>query len=96
MNLKETDLFWTAIITILSVAYPILFQVISQLEEKYSSDHIVELFKKEMVNKCFKREFFFNGTNTMETFKFPCIGYFSLIHTYKREYQNQIKRILKT
>ena len=58
MNLKETDLFWTAIITILSVAYPILFQVISQLEEKYSSDHIVELFKKEMVNKWFKRNLF--------------------------------------
>lgn len=54
---------------------------------------LVTVIQSSITNK---REFFFNGTNTMETFKFPCIGYFSLIHTNKREYQNQIKRILKT
>ncbi len=49
----EIALYATATITILSVAYPILFQVIARLDEKYLSDHIVSLFNKEPANKLF-------------------------------------------
>lgn len=38
---------------ILGVAYPILLQVISKLDEKYSSTHIVQLFKQEKERKIF-------------------------------------------
>ncbi len=41
------DLCIYFVIAILSVAYPILLQVISRLDEKYSSIVIVDLFKKE-------------------------------------------------
>ncbi len=44
----------TATITILGIAYPILLQVISRLDEKYSSEHILELFNKEISKRTFK------------------------------------------
>ncbi len=42
------------IVTILGIAYPILFQVVSRLDEKYSSMLILELFNKEKERKVFK------------------------------------------
>jgi len=42
------------IVTILGIAYPILFQVVSRLDEKYSSMLILELFSKEKERKVFK------------------------------------------
>lgn len=42
------------IVTILGVAYPILFQVVSRLDEKYSSNSIIDLFKKEKSQKLFR------------------------------------------
>lgn len=42
------------IVTILGIAYPILFQVVSRLDEKYSSILILDLFNKERERKIFK------------------------------------------
>jgi hypothetical protein len=41
------------IVAILGIAYPVLFQVISGLDEKYSSEVILELFNKEKERKYF-------------------------------------------
>lgn len=41
------------VVAILAIAYPILFQVVSQLDAKYSSIHIVNLFDKEIDKKFF-------------------------------------------
>jgi hypothetical protein len=41
------------IAAILGIAYPILLEVISRLDEKYSSQIIVDLFSKEKENKFF-------------------------------------------
>jgi hypothetical protein len=41
------------IVALLGVAYPIMFQVISSLDEKYSSQNILELFNKEKERKLF-------------------------------------------
>ncbi|MGO1672067.1 MAG: hypothetical protein ACTHYC_14675 [Sphingobacterium sp.] len=52
--MTEIGYYITATITILGIAYPVLLQVISRLDEKYSSDHIVSLFKLEWEWKYFK------------------------------------------
>ncbi|MBP6872640.1 MAG: hypothetical protein KBC43_11595 [Bacteroidales bacterium] len=41
------------IVAILGIAYPILFQVVSSLDEKYSSILIMDLFNKEKVRRYF-------------------------------------------
>jgi hypothetical protein len=41
------------IVALLGIAYPILFQVVSRLDEKYSSNQIIELFNKERPRKLF-------------------------------------------
>lgn len=41
------------IVAILGIAYPILFQVVSRLDEKYSSNSIIDLFNKEKPRKLF-------------------------------------------
>lgn len=41
------------IVAILGIAYPILFQVVSRLDEKYSSNLIIELFSNEKPRKLF-------------------------------------------
>ena len=41
------------IAAILGIAYPILFEVVSRLDEKYSSQAIIELFRREWENKLF-------------------------------------------
>src|SRR5690606_19713781 len=51
--MKEIQIYASATIAILGIAYPILLQVISRLDEKYDSDYIVELFEKEKVKKLF-------------------------------------------
>jgi hypothetical protein len=43
------------VVAILGVAYPILLQVISKLDEKYNSNLIVNFFKEEIEYKWFKR-----------------------------------------
>jgi hypothetical protein len=52
--MSVADLCIYFIIGILSVGYPILLQVISHLDEKYSSIIIVDLFRKELRWKLFK------------------------------------------
>jgi hypothetical protein len=41
------------IATLLGIAYPILFEVVSRLDEKYSSQAIIELFRSERENRLF-------------------------------------------
>ena len=48
------DFYIYIVISLLGVAYPLLLQVISRLDEKYSSENIVELFDKELEGKTFK------------------------------------------
>ncbi len=51
----ETGVYWTVIITLLGVAYPILLQVIAKIDEIYSSSLVVELFDEEPLKKRFKK-----------------------------------------
>jgi hypothetical protein len=48
-------------IALCSIAYPILLQVISGLDDKYLSVHIVDLFDKEKVKKNFNRVLIFSS-----------------------------------
>lgn len=41
------------IVAILGIAYPILFEVVSRLDEKYSSQAIIDLFRRELENVIF-------------------------------------------
>lgn len=41
------------IVAILGIAYPILFEVVSRLDEKYSSQAIIDLFRRELENIIF-------------------------------------------
>lgn len=41
------------IVAMLGIAYPILLQVITRMDEKYSSQIILDLFKREWENKAF-------------------------------------------
>lgn len=41
------------IAAILGIAYPILFEVVSRLDEKYSSQAIIDLFRRERENRIF-------------------------------------------
>lgn len=52
--MANTDAYIYIIIGILGVAYPVLLQVVARLDEKYSSDKIVELFDQEWENKAFR------------------------------------------
>ena len=47
------DFYIYVVISFLGVAYPLLLQVIARLDEKYSSDIIVQLFEKELEGKLF-------------------------------------------
>ncbi|MBN2747741.1 MAG: hypothetical protein JXR34_13525 [Bacteroidales bacterium] len=53
--MEITTTYIPATIAILGVAYPILLQVIARLDDKYSSDRIVKLFKEEWEYNWFKR-----------------------------------------
>lgn len=52
--MTSIDAYIYIIIGLLGVAYPVLLQVVARLDEKYSSDKIVELFDKEWENKTFR------------------------------------------
>ena len=52
------DAYVNIIIGLLGVAYPVLLQVVARLDEKYSSDKIVELFNQEWENKAFRYTLF--------------------------------------
>ena len=52
--MTSIDAYIYIIIGLLGVAYPILLQVVARLDEKYSSDKIVELFDQEWENKAFR------------------------------------------
>lgn len=56
--MTSTDAYIYIVIGLLGVAYPILLQVIARLDEKYSSENIVELFDKEIAGKVFKYSLF--------------------------------------
>jgi len=45
---EELDPYINIIIALLGLAYPILLQVISRLDEKYESEYIAKLFKSEL------------------------------------------------
>jgi len=51
--MDSIDAYIYIIIGLLGVAYPVLLQVIARLDEKYSSDNIVELFDQEWESKAF-------------------------------------------
>lgn len=51
--MTSIDAYIYIIIGLLGVAYPILLQVIARLDDKYSSDIIVELFDQEWESKAF-------------------------------------------
>ncbi|WP_209329936.1 hypothetical protein [Lunatimonas salinarum] len=51
--MDEIQIYASATVAILGIAYPILLQVISRLDEKYDSDYIVELFEREWSRKLF-------------------------------------------
>lgn len=52
--MARIDVYIYIVISLLGVAYPLLLQVIARLDEKYSSDNIVELFDKEIEGWAFK------------------------------------------
>jgi len=45
----EMSFYIQVVVAILGIAYPILFQVVSKLDEKYNSETILDLFHKEKV-----------------------------------------------
>lgn len=51
--MNHIEIYASVIITILGVAFPILFQVITRLNDRYNSDKIVEIFNDEPVKKWF-------------------------------------------
>ena len=51
--MASIDFYIYIVIGLLGVAYPILLQVIARLDEKYSSEKIVELFDQEWESKAF-------------------------------------------
>lgn len=51
--MENIDAYINTVIALLGVAYPLLLQVIARLDEKYSSDKIVELFDQEWESKAF-------------------------------------------
>jgi hypothetical protein len=51
--MTNIDAYINTVIALLGVAYPLLLQVIARLDEKYSSDKIVELFDQEWESKAF-------------------------------------------
>ena len=52
--MSEVRLYANFIIAILTVAYPIIIQVISRLDDKYTTQKIVEMFKQEPIMKRFQ------------------------------------------
>ena len=52
--MKEIPIYISIVVAILSLAYPILLQVIARLDEKYGSIRVVELFDNEKVKKWFQ------------------------------------------
>lgn len=53
--MEEIETYARAAISILGFAYPIIFQIISKLDDKYASIQIVELFGKEKIKIWFER-----------------------------------------
>lgn len=51
--MRSIDAYIYIVIGLLGVAYPGLLQVIARLDEKYSSEKIVELFDREWESKAF-------------------------------------------
>ena len=51
--MASIDAYIYIIVGLLGVGYPVLLQVVARLDEKYSSDKIVELFDREWENKAF-------------------------------------------
>jgi hypothetical protein len=51
--MTSVDAYIYIIIGLLGVAYPVLLQVVARLDEKYSSERILELFNQEWESKAF-------------------------------------------
>ena len=52
--MKPVDFYITLTVSLIGIAYPILLQVISRLDEKYDSENIISLFDKEWEGRSFK------------------------------------------
>lgn len=52
--MKSVDAYIYIIIGLLGVAYPILLQVVSTLDEKYESEQIVKIFNQEWEGNAFQ------------------------------------------
>lgn len=51
--MDEIEIYATTIVAILGIAYPLVLQVISKLDDTYGSTRIIELFESEGVRKWF-------------------------------------------
>ena len=58
--MTSIDAYIYIVIGLLGVAYPVLLQVIARLDDKYSSDKIVELFNRHFIDwyEVFLSQFF--------------------------------------
>ncbi len=63
--MAHPETYWSIMIAILGVAYPILYQVIARFEDKYCSSSIAELFKNERRHKFFQRSLYFSVSATI-------------------------------
>jgi len=52
--MANINIYTNIVIALLGLAYPILLQIIAKLDEKYESEEITELFKKEFEWKAFQ------------------------------------------
>jgi len=72
--IPQVDFYTRVIVGILGVAFPILFQLIARLDEKYSSTLIVEMFNKELENIWFIRSLIISMLATgIWTFQFTAL-----------------------
>jgi len=51
--MNEVEIYATTIVAILGIAYPLVLQVISKLDDTYGSTRIIELFESEWVRRWF-------------------------------------------
>lgn len=60
MNDNHVHIYISVVTSLLGIAYPLLLQVIAQLEEKYTSENVVILFDKELEKNVFKYLLYFS------------------------------------
>jgi len=91
--MKDIEICVPIITTILGIAYPIILQVISQLESKYKTPKILSLFEGEYIYKLFRWLLYSSLLSTL----FYILGGYSLAQKdsfYIQEYINTIVLII--